>query len=178
MSTLVVLIAVGITMVVVGLGIAARRIMAAGVRFRGRRLVTCPQDHRPVGVKVDAAHAALTAWGGKPELRLAGCAHWPERAACGQPCISQIEAAPEDCLVRSILTKWYEGKCCARCGAPVGDVYWAGWRPALLVSSDVIKEWNQIPTEQLSETLETARPVCFQCYVREACVHPLSVAAS
>ena len=179
MSTIQVLVAVGITTVAVALGIAIRRIMEAGVRFRGQRLVTCPQDHRPAGVMVDAAHAALTAWARDPELRLTGCTHWPERAACGQPCISQIEAAPEDCLVRGILTRWYDGKYCARCGKPVEEAYWDVCKPALLVPGDVLKEWDQIPAEQLPETLETARPVCFHCFIAATTSgHPVKLAAS
>jgi hypothetical protein len=179
MPVLGVLIAVGLTMAAVAVGIAARRMSAAWLKFRGRRVVTCPGDHRPAGVTVDAAHAALTACGGRLELRLSGCSHWPDRAACGQPCLSQIEAAPQDCLVRSILAKWYEGKYCVRCGTPVGEIYWTGCPPALLTSSDVIKEWSQIPAAQLLDTLGAARPVCFHCYVQEnAGRHPWRLTAS
>jgi len=89
-----------------------------------------------------------------------------------------MEAAPQDCLVRNILTHWYEGKYCARCGAPVGEIYWAGWRPVLLVG-DVTKEWAEIPPEQLPAVLETARPVCFDCYLQEkAAGPPLKLQAS
>jgi len=167
MSTLGVLIAVAVTLVLVALGIAAKRISAAWIEFRGQRLVTCPEDSRPAGVVVDANHAALTAWRGSPDVRLAGCSHWPERAGCGQVCLAQIEAAPHDCLVSSILVKWHDGKCCVRCGRPVDEFYWAGGQPALLLSSGVVQEWSEIPAERLPETLEAARPVCFDCYLRE-----------
>jgi hypothetical protein len=173
------LVAVAITFVAVAVGIAARRMAEAWFGFRGQRIVVCPADQSPAGVRVDAGHAALTAWSGDPELRLAGCSHWPDRAACGQVCIRQIEAAPEDCLLRNILAKWFEGKYCARCGSPVSEAYWTGSRPVLLVSGNGLKECEQIPVDQLPGALETALPVCFHCYIQEkAFQRPLGVAAS
>ena len=178
MSTLGVLVAVGITLLAVALGIALRRTGAAWLGFRGQRIVVCPGDQRPAGVQVDAVHAALTAWDGAPDLRLSGCTRWSAGGTCGQPCLSQIEAAPRECLVRDILARWYEGKSCAHCGAPVAEVYWAGTQPALLVAGEGMKEWNQIPPEQLPATLEAARPVCFHCYLSEnASPRPLGAAA-
>jgi len=178
MSTLGVLLAIGITLVAVAMGIALRRMGSAWLGFRVQLIVTCPEDQHPAGVKVDAVHAALTGWDGAPHVRLLGCTRWSAKGTCGQPCLSQIEAAPQNCRVRSILARWYEGKSCSRCGTPVGEVYWAGSPPALLISGDGIKEWAQIPAEQLPATLETARPVCFHCYLTEcASLHSLGATA-
>jgi len=179
MSTLGVFIAVGITLLAVALGIALRRMTTAGLRFRGQRVVTCPEDHQTAAVNVDASHAALTAWNGGPELRLSGCSHWPERAGCGQPCITQIQAAPEDCLVRNILDKWCDGKCCIRCGGPIGEASWAGVPPVLLTPDGSLMEWQQIAATELPATLATAKPVCVDCYLRAAAnPPPLKLAAS
>src|SRR4051812_32154834 len=86
------------------------RLIRAWWRYRGMRVITCPENFRPAGVQVDASHAAATAWGRSPDLRLASCSRWPERAGCGQQCLAEITHAPADCLVRNILEKWYAGK--------------------------------------------------------------------
>jgi hypothetical protein len=79
---------------------------------RGARVITCPENLRPAGVSVNAARLAAQPFVKTPELQLSSCSHWPECAGCGQECLKQIEASPEDCLVRTILVKWYEGKRC------------------------------------------------------------------
>jgi len=145
--------------------LAVWRIASAWLKYRGRRVVTCPENQHPAGVTVDALHAASTALGKTPELRLASCSRWPERAGCGQPCLSQIEASPEDCLVRNILVKWYEGKVCASCGQPFGNIDWSGAKPALIRADKVTVEWSQVPAEELNDTLATAAPICFGCYM-------------
>jgi len=114
-------------------------------------------------VVVDAGHAAATAIGGAPDLRLAGCSRWPEYAGCVQQCLSQIYSSPESCRVRSILTQWYEGKCCVWCGKPVSEAYWTNCNPTVLTAG-LTKEWSEIPVVELPETLATAQPVCFDCY--------------
>lgn len=154
--------------------ITAWRLASAWLKYRGRRVITCPENQRPAGVVVDARHAAATALGRRPELRLSSCSRWPERAGCGQQCLNQIVAAPEDCLVRNIVDEWYEDKVCASCGQPFGEIQWAGSQPALLRADKVSVEWKQVPAEQLYETLETALPVCFACHMAATLVreHP------
>ena len=150
------------------------RLARAWRRYRGQRVIVCPETRQPAGVAVDARHAAATALGGAPELRLSSCSRWPERAGCGQPCLSQIAAAPEDCLVRNILAKWYEGKTCATCGRPVGDAEWLAAQPALMGADGVTFDWSRIPAEKLQETLAAAKPVCFACHTANTMVreHP------
>ncbi|HVO79908.1 MAG TPA: DUF1761 domain-containing protein [Terriglobales bacterium] len=64
-------------------------------RYRGSRAVTCPETHRQVAVNFDALHAAVTGMSARPDLRLADCTHWPERADCGQDCIPEARRTPE-----------------------------------------------------------------------------------
>src|SRR6516165_6668650 len=90
MPTLVVLVALVITLASVAAGIAARRIVSAWLRFHRRFIVTCPTDRSHAGVVVDAGHAALTACKGNPRLRLSGCSHWPERESCARMCLAQL----------------------------------------------------------------------------------------
>jgi len=88
---------------------AVWRLARAWWKYRGG------EDHlsrnqQAAGVVVDARHAAATALGKSPELRLSSCSRWPERAGCGQECLSQIEASPVECLVRNILTSGMRAK--------------------------------------------------------------------
>ena len=167
-------VAVVAAIAVVFLAIVFFRQARAWWRYRGQRVVPCPETRQPAGVVVDARHAAATALLGAPELRLSACSRWPERGGCGQPCLSQIAIAPEDCLVRNILAKWYEGKVCAVCGAAFGQVEWSAAKPALLLPDRVSADWSQIPADKLQQTLETARPVCFACHTANTMVreHP------
>lgn len=139
--------------------------LAAYFKFRGVRLVTCPENQQPAGVAVDARHAAATAFRHVLELRLSQCSRWPEKAGCGQECLKQIELAPEDCLVRNILTRWYYGKTCALCSKPLGVINWAEHKPALLGPQRNTLEWNQIRAENLPAVLESHLPVCWNCHM-------------
>ncbi|HUI55690.1 MAG TPA: hypothetical protein VLY04_12005 [Bryobacteraceae bacterium] len=154
--------------------VAIERLVRSWLKYRGRRVITCPENQRPAGVTVDARHAATSALFKVPELRLSTCSRWPERAGCGQQCLSQIEASPEDCLVRNILLSWYAGKTCAWCGQAIGPISLAGAKPALLNAERVSVEWSQIPAEQLPETLAASLPICFACHMANRLVreHP------
>jgi hypothetical protein len=156
------------------IGIVGGRWARAWLRFRGARLIACPENSRPAGVHVDERHAALTALRGRPALRLSACSRWPERQGCGQACLAQIESSPESCLVRNILADWYRGKVCSCCGMPFGEIRWAVQKPALFSADKKVLEWDQVPAERLPETLETALPVCFGCQMATVLVreHP------
>ncbi|HYW48089.1 MAG TPA: hypothetical protein VE959_34820 [Bryobacteraceae bacterium] len=149
------------------------RLAWAWNKYRGRRVITCPENQRPAGVMVNAAHAAATALGKAPELRLSTCSRWPGRQGCGQECLSQIQASPEDCLVRNILLNWYRGKVCASCGHPFADIEWSH-KPALLTAGKVSLEWNQVSADKLFEVLAASQPLCFACHMANTLVreHP------
>src|SRR5215472_15828373 len=106
LPTLVILVAVVISVAVV---IVLARAVKSYMKWRGTRVNICPESRQPAGVEVDAGHAALLAPITRA-LRLKDCSRWPERSDCGQECLHEIEASPEECLIRNILTKWYEGK--------------------------------------------------------------------
>jgi len=165
MSLLFVAIAVALTIAGIAGGIGVRRILSAWIRFRNHFIVTCPADQKAAGVVADRAHAAWTAWRGTAELRLSGCTHWPEHAGCDQGCREQIERAPEDCLARTILAKWYADKCCVECGEPLGAAYWNASKPVLLTRERGLQTWDEVALDRLPATLDSAKPVCFECYV-------------
>jgi hypothetical protein len=155
-------------------GIVAGWFLSIWWREQGARAIVCPENSRPAGVRVDARHAALTALGGKTELRLSSCSRWPERAGCGQQCLSQIENSTDGCLVQKLLVNWYEGKACSVCGKTFHEIQWNGQKPALIGADKISVEWSRIPADRLSETLETASPVCFACHMATTLVreHP------
>jgi hypothetical protein len=139
----------------------------AYVSFRGQRVVTCPETLQPAGVEVDATHAALTAYRGRLDLRLRTCSRWPERESCGQECLRQIEAAPAECLVRTMLNAFYLGERCAFCGKPFGTIHWHDHKPGLVSPQGRTTEWHEVAAEELPKVLETHRPVCWNCHVAE-----------
>src|SRR5208283_4619514 len=69
------------------------------VRYRGKRVITCPETSQPAAVHVNALKAAREAVFGRASIRLDQCSRWPERAGCGQECLSEIKADPGKCLV-------------------------------------------------------------------------------
>lgn len=156
------IVGVGVFYVVVPIIASAYR------RFRGTRVVTCPETRDSAAVEVDSRHAALTALLGGTELRLQDCSRWPDRQSCGQDCLRQIELAPEECLVRTILTKWYRERGCALCGVPFEGIEAWGHRTALLTPSGNTIEWSTVRSEKLRAVLATCQPVCWNCHVAES----------
>jgi hypothetical protein len=64
------------------------------LKFRGTRLVICPETHKPAVVEVAARSMGLQAILNDPCLHLNECWRWPMRRGCGQDCLRQIEARP------------------------------------------------------------------------------------
>jgi hypothetical protein len=141
------------------------------LRWRGARIVTCPENEAPAVVQVDASYAARTAVAGDRVLRLSKCSRWPEKEGCRQECLDQIEAAPQDCLARSMITAWYGGTTCAFCGKPFDHIEWTLHPPGVLTPDEKqVLAWDRIPLETLPEALATHHPVCWDCLVIESVV--------
>jgi hypothetical protein len=137
------------------------------LRYRGKRLVTCPETHKTEAVDIDTREAALGAFLSEPTLHLHRCSRWPERQDCGQECLKQIEGDSETCLVWNIVSKWYEGKSCALCHKPFAPLQRLDHAPALFTPDHKSLEWKDIPSQQLPETFATCRPICWNCHVTE-----------
>jgi hypothetical protein len=137
------------------------------LRFRGQRLITCPETHQPAAVHVNGGKVMATTLIGNQQVRLDQCARWPEKRNCGQDCLSQVNADPERCLVWNIVAEWYKGKSCAYCQKPFGQIHWHDRHPALLSPERIAKQWNEIPPEQLPGVFATHLPVCWNCYIAE-----------
>jgi hypothetical protein len=152
--------------IVFGVSMAFR----AYLRYRGERLVTCPETHRPAAVHVNVGKTASHAFLGKAQtqrVRLDQCSRWPEKKDCGQDCLSQVHADPAQCLVWNIVARWYQGKSCAYCQKPFDEMHWHDRHPALLSPERVAKQWNEIPAEKLPDVFQTHLPVCWNCYIAE-----------
>lgn len=137
------------------------------VKARGTRVIICPETVTPETVEVDAAHAAWTGAISETSYRLTSCSRWPERQDCGRDCLAQIESAPDGCLVRERVGKWYEGSFCAICGAsipPPGPVHPG---PGLLDPHRQPCRWQDVAPEDLWEVFATYRPLCSDCLAAE-----------
>jgi uncharacterized MnhB-related membrane protein len=137
-------------------------------KFSGKRLVTCPETQKFEAVDVAAGEAALGAFLNEPTLRLTECSRWPERQNCGQDCLSQVEADPQNCLVWNIVAKWYEGKSCVLCRKPIGPLQRLDHAPALLGADFKTSEWSSVSPEELPEIFSTHQPVCWNCHVTKS----------
>jgi hypothetical protein len=138
----------------------------AVVRFRGKRVVTCPETQKPVGVEVDAITTARTALLNDPRFLITACSRWPERKGCDQACVPQIEASPDETLVRNIVADWYQGKTCVYCRKPIGGIT-GTIVPALRTTDGVLHDWDSIAPGDLPSLLGTAAAVCAHCELAE-----------
>ena len=148
-------------------GLVAAAVLRAVLRLRGTRLVTCPETQSPEAVEMDLRYAALGGAVGHPLLTLSACSRWPERGRCGMPCLDQIEASPEGCLVKVILAHWYRDRSCVYCRARFGDVHWHDHKPALLAPGGALVEWKDLVPEAVPATLATHQPVCWNCLIAQ-----------
>jgi hypothetical protein len=155
-------VAVGVALV-----FELKRVLRTYLKFRGKRIVSCPETHQPAGVSVAAGKAALQATVGAPHISLSECSRWPEKEACGQECLAQIKGAPEACLVSTIVNQWYAGQSCAYCKKPFGEVHWHDHPPALVDQQHKTMQWSDVSIEKLQQVLSTHWPVCWSCHITE-----------
>lgn len=150
------------------LSLVAAMFLKTYFRTQGSYVVQCPENKQRAVVTLDGGHAAATGISGTPELRLSACSRWPGKLGCGQECVAQIAASPEDCRLRSVLAKWYAGKSCAICGNFFGEVDWSTHKPALRSPKGTTLEWWEVSPAQVPEALATHKPVCWNCHFAES----------
>jgi len=157
-----------IAMVVGGvLGFYLPRMTAAYLKFRGRRLVECPETGETVAVDPDAVHAAVSAATGVMDLRLQSCTRWPGRHNCGQGCLREIRERPDDCLVRNFVRRWYSGKKCVLCQMPIDTPVFSLRNAALRGPDGNTLELRETRSEKIPELLATHQPLCWNCHITE-----------
>jgi len=136
-------------------------------KYRGSRTVTCPETRRPTIVEVDALHASLTSIVAAPDIRLKDCSRWPIKEQCGQECLTDLDVAPDQCLVSGVLMRWYRGRKCVYCRQPFAEIHWSDHRPALRSPEGQLLAWDEVSLDQLQQVLETHLPVCWNCYIAQ-----------
>lgn len=159
------LIAIAILAAALWFGI--RWLVRSSSRYRGTRVVTCPETKKPALVEVDWLHASLTSTVGLPDIRLQDCTRWPIKEQCGQECLMDLDVAPESCLVSGVLMRWYSDKNCAYCKQAFHELQWLDHRPALLTPEGKLLSWNEVSPDKLRNVLETHSPVCWNCYIAQ-----------
>lgn len=132
-------------------------------RFRGVRLIVCPENYQPAAVKVDAKRAARwAALSGEADLRLNACSRWPEKEGCGQECLSQIEQSPENSALQHIVETWFKGKRCYFCRHTIEEA------AAVVSPQGGVMEWTAIAPEQVPNVFAVSDPVCRRCFIVES----------
>lgn len=132
---------------------------------RGRRAAICPESGEPVNIEADNEYALRTALHGLEHSRLKSCSRWPEKGDCGQECLAQVEASPEN--VERLLTMWFEGKSCAICARSLKPTDWQRSRLGMLNLQHKLVEMRQIYPFELQAAVEYMRPLCWSCHQEE-----------
>jgi hypothetical protein len=143
------------------------RIVRAWWRLRAPRLVTCPETEAPAAVTINATGTLLTSAFGGPFVWLSACSRWPSRRLCGQECLPQIKAAPDDTRVDTIARRWFAGKTCVYCRQTITETKIGPHRPALLRPDGSTIEWANVPAECLPAAFQTHVVVCWNCHIAE-----------
>lgn len=153
--------------ILVALAVAAVMFVKRYVKYRGKRVITCPETNCHEAVELDASLAAMSSFFDQPELRLTSCTRWPERQDCAQQCIREIENSPFGCALRAMLDNWYKGKECNYCHRVFDEILWFDHKPALQSPDGHIVEWKDIRPEAIPDVLRTHQPVCWNCSIVE-----------
>jgi hypothetical protein len=156
------------TLMVVAASLFLRGAFRAWRSYRGVHVIQCPETRKPAAVRVDTGHFALSAvMNEPPEVRLASCSRWPERAGCDQACVPQIESDPVDTRIDTILNDVFAGRSCALCGRKISGVPAVGHKPAFLGPDGWTTPCTAIAPEHVYDLLKTHRLVCWDCDVAE-----------
>lgn len=156
----------------IAVAVAAFLLLSGFVRaywkWRGVRVITCPENEKAAAVKVAALDAAKEfATAGENRIHLRACSRWPEMAGCDEACLGQIEASPDACLLQNIVSAWYEGRHCVFCEKPIGEIVWHERPPAVQFEDGTIREWKELPPEELPNVFRTSEAVCWSCALFE-----------
>jgi hypothetical protein len=158
---------IAITASAAALWFGIRWLVRSSSKYRGSRLVTCPETEKPAIVEVDALHASLTSTVRLPDIRIENCSRWPLKGQCGQECLTELDVAPDRCLVSGVLMRWYRDKSCVFCNREFPELHWLDHRPSLLSPAGRLVSWNEINSNTFQNVLETHSPVCWDCYIAQ-----------
>jgi hypothetical protein len=139
------------------------------VRFRGTRVITCPETKKPAAVKVDIGHAAATAIWERADVKLAGCSRWPERQGCDEGCVPQIVDGHGETRAKTVAAHFFERKRCAICQHEIAPIHSGTLQPGLLhpVTHEA-SAWDEIPAQDLPDAFVARYAICGNCTVAES----------
>lgn len=157
-----------IVLVATAVFFGTRYFVRARLRYGSAQRIVCPETGNTAIVELDAVRAALTSAVGQPDIRLESCSRWPLNENCGQECLTQLDGPPADCLVRGVLSKWYQSKFCVYCGKQFGEIQWTDHKPAVETADGRLLEWEQVPVKDFEQALSTYVPVCWDCYIAQS----------
>jgi hypothetical protein len=140
------------------------------LRYRGKRIVECPETREPVCTEIASVHAVTAKLIGNGDVVITSCTRWPERADCDQACSPAIAAAPRETLVTDIVTRWYAHHACVLCGKHIDDIGGA-IVPALRPDDGDIRPWSEVAPERLPALMSSAAAVCASCALAEEFRH-------
>jgi hypothetical protein len=154
----------GIIAVVLLIGSA---VIIGGVyaRSRVRRVVRCPDTGGIAQVETGTLNEVLTTLFPGSGFQIERCTRWPEQAGCAEACLRQIEAAPVDCQLRTIVKKWYEGRSCSLCRAPIVVSSVFDGTCAVMAPDGRTRDWSDLTDEELARVLTVYEPVCWNCHM-------------
>ena len=158
---------IAILILAAALSYGIRWLVRSFSRYRGSRIVICPETKKPAIIEVDSLHASLTSTVGLPDIRLEDCSRWPIKKQCGQECLMELDVAPERCLVSGVLMRWYRDKHCVYCRKAFPELHWVDQWPALLSPDGKLLGWNEVGLDRLRNVLTTHSPVCQDCYIAQ-----------
>lgn len=153
--------------ILVAIVFAAVAFVKRYVKYRGKRVITCPETNCHEAVELDASLASMSSLLDGPELKLTSCTRWPERQDCAQLCIREIETSPFGCQLRAMLDNWYKGKECVYCRRVFDEIHWFDHKPALQAPDGHMVEWAAVRAEAIPHVLQTHLPVCWNCRIVE-----------
>jgi hypothetical protein len=137
-------------------------------RVRGARVVVCPETQKPVSVRVDVGHAVASAVWEKPDLRVSACSRWPERQDCDQPCVQQIETAPEETSPKAIAAHFFKTERCAICAQSIEPLSSLALQPGFMDPvTHKVESWNELQPQDLPQAIASRRPLCANCTLAE-----------
>jgi hypothetical protein len=149
--------------ILVGLPVAST--LQSYFRSRGRRQVVCPDDRQRAEVEVDPKFALQAAMQGKELSQVQTCSHWPSNGECGQECLAQVEATPEN--LDRLFAKWFKGKPCAICLRTITPSDWRHGRLGFLNDEFKLVEMRQVDVTELGSIAQPKRPLCWTCHQQE-----------
>lgn len=129
-----------------------------------KKAIVCPETKMPAAIEVDRRHALVTLLKGTKELKVKDCSRWPDRLACDEDCLAQLEFGPRSEL---ILGKWCKGKSCAMCAASITPVDWQRGRAGVLDSKNSLLELRDMDWKQFPMILDECKPLCWNCHQAE-----------